>query len=41
MVLGSPGKIVKQVPEEIKHLIKEGVDEYMKEALKYLESESV
>jgi len=41
MVLGSPGRIVKQVPEQVKEIIKEGVDEYIKEALKYLESETV
>jgi carbonic anhydrase/acetyltransferase-like protein (isoleucine patch superfamily) len=41
MVLGVPGKVVKLIPEEIKHLISEGVEEYIKEVLKYLESESV
>lgn len=38
MVLGSPGKIVKQLPEEMKELVKAGVHEYMHEAQKYLAS---
>jgi carbonic anhydrase/acetyltransferase-like protein (isoleucine patch superfamily) len=41
MVLGVPGKIVKQVPEQVKEIIKEGVDEYIREALKYLESATI
>jgi carbonic anhydrase/acetyltransferase-like protein (isoleucine patch superfamily) len=37
MVLGTPGKIVKQLPvEQLKVLLKEGVDEYVLEARKYL-----
>lgn len=36
MVLGSPGKIVKQLPAEIIYRIKEGEDEYVHEAMKYL-----
>lgn len=37
MVLGTPGKIVKQLPvEQLKTLLKEGVDEYVLEARKYL-----
>jgi carbonic anhydrase/acetyltransferase-like protein (isoleucine patch superfamily) len=37
MVLGTPGKIVKQLPVEfLKTAIKEGVDEYVNEARKYL-----
>jgi carbonic anhydrase/acetyltransferase-like protein (isoleucine patch superfamily) len=38
MVLGVPGKIVKQVPEQVKEIIKAGVEEYIREALKYIES---
>ncbi len=37
MVLGTPGKVVKQLPvEKLKALLKEGVDEYILEARKYL-----
>lgn len=36
MVLGSPAKIVKQIPPEIVERIKEGEHEYVNEALKYL-----
>jgi len=38
MVLGSPGKIVKQLPEGVKDMILLGVHEYMNKALKYLEA---
>lgn len=36
MAIGSPAKIVKQVPPEIVEKIKEGEHEYVNEALKYL-----
>jgi len=36
MVLGSPGKIVKQLPEGVKDMILLGVHEYMSKAAKYL-----
>lgn len=39
MVLGSPGKVVKQLPEAIIDKLKMGTDVYMKEALKYLSEE--
>ena len=39
MVYGSPGKIVKQLPEEVKDLLMAGVNEYINEAKRYLESE--
>jgi carbonic anhydrase/acetyltransferase-like protein (isoleucine patch superfamily) len=39
MVLGSPGKIVKQLPEAVIDLLKYGTDTYVKEAMRYLESE--
>ena len=38
MVLGSPGKVVKQLPEEVKFGIQAGVEEYINEAKKYLDS---
>ncbi len=38
MVLGSPGRIVKQVPPEVTEVIKAGVEEYMHEAQRYLKS---
>jgi len=38
MVLGSPGKIVKQLPPEVKDMILLGVHEYMNKALQYLEA---
>jgi len=41
MVLGSPGKIVKQLPEGVKDMILLGVHEYMNKALKYLELNSL
>lgn len=37
MVLGSPGKIVKQLPESIIEKLKLGAFAYVQEALKYLE----
>ena len=37
MVLGSPGKIVKQLPEGVKDMIQLGVQEYINEAKRYLE----
>jgi carbonic anhydrase/acetyltransferase-like protein (isoleucine patch superfamily) len=37
MVLGSPGKIVKQLPESIIDMMKIGAFAYVHEALKYLE----
>jgi len=37
MVLGSPGKIVKQLPHEVKDMVMLGVHEYMNKALLYLE----
>jgi carbonic anhydrase/acetyltransferase-like protein (isoleucine patch superfamily) len=37
MVLGSPAKITKMLPEEVIQLIKAGVNEYVHEAGKYLE----
>jgi len=36
MVLGSPGKIVKQLPEGVKDMILLGVQEYIMKASKYL-----
>ncbi len=38
MVLGSPGKIVKQLPESIIEKLRIGAFAYVQEALKYLES---
>ena len=38
MVLGSPGKIVKQLPPDVKDMILLGVHEYMNKALQYLEA---
>jgi carbonic anhydrase/acetyltransferase-like protein (isoleucine patch superfamily) len=37
MVLGSPGKIVKTLPEDVKFGVLAGVEEYISEAKKYLE----
>jgi len=38
MVLGTPGKIVKTLPlESVKENVLHGVDEYLKEAKKYLQ----
>jgi carbonic anhydrase/acetyltransferase-like protein (isoleucine patch superfamily) len=39
MVLGSPGKVVKQLPATIINVLKKGTDAYMQEALKYLREE--
>ncbi len=39
MVLGSPGKVVKQLPVAIIDKLKRGTDIYMQEALKYLQEE--
>lgn len=36
MVLGTPGKIVKQLPPAVKNLILMGVQEYLNEAKKYV-----
>ena len=36
MVVGVPGKIIKQLPEGVKDMIQLGVAEYMNEAQKYL-----
>ncbi len=36
MVLGSPGKIVKQLPEQVKDMIQLGVQEYIHKAMEYL-----
>lgn len=36
MVLGVPGKIVKQLPEGVKDMIQLGVHEYLEESKKYL-----
>ncbi|MCP4121524.1 MAG: gamma carbonic anhydrase family protein, partial [Bacteroidetes bacterium] len=41
MVLGTPGKIVKTLPESIIALTKVGVQHYLDEARKYLESEGI
>lgn len=38
MVLGAPGKIVKQLPPEAKDMILLGVHEYMNKALQYLKA---
>jgi len=38
MVLGSPGKIVKQLPESVRDMILLGVHEYMNKAARYLQS---
>jgi carbonic anhydrase/acetyltransferase-like protein (isoleucine patch superfamily) len=38
MVLGSPGKIVKQLPESIIEKLKLGAFAYVQEALKHLEA---
>lgn len=38
LVLGSPGKIVKQLPEGVKDMILLGVHEYMNKAVKYLQA---
>jgi carbonic anhydrase/acetyltransferase-like protein (isoleucine patch superfamily) len=39
MVLGVPGKIIKQLPEKVIDLLKWGADVYVKEALKYIREE--
>jgi len=41
MVLGVPGKIIKQLPEHIKESILKGVEVYKHEALRYLQSEGI
>jgi len=41
MVLGTPGKVVKQLPESIIDLTKVGVHHYLTEARKYLEAEGI
>lgn len=38
LVLGSPGKIIKQLPEGVKDMILMGVHEYVQKAAKYLNS---
>lgn len=41
MVLGTPGKVVKQLPESVIQGIHLGVEHYLAEAKKYLEAEGV
>jgi len=41
MVLGSPGKVVKQLPEVVIDRMREGVQTYIDEARKYLKAEGI